>query len=214
MNGEIKIAAIALAGGKSSRMGTDKALLKINGIPMLQQVCTVAVNCGADPIYIVSGWQERYQDLDLPSVCQFVCESEPEGALMGFRLGLTLIQPLNIDWIMLLACDLPLLKPEILQSWIDRLPSIPQTAIAYVPVTENSTGNSVSKKWEPLCALYRSSCLASLNDYINQGHRSFQGWLQRSLVVEIINFNPHMLFNCNTPEDLKLVGSVTDLSKS
>jgi len=166
----IKMAAIALAGGKSSRMGADKALIKIDGLPMLSRICTVAANCGANPIYIITAWPERYGDLDLPKTCQFIQELNPQGALMGFRLGLSAI-PLDTDWIMLLACDLPALKLEVLQGWIAQLPTLPPTAIAYLAPSFIKAKNPEQKMWEPLCGFYRSSCLASLNAYIEGGDR-------------------------------------------
>jgi len=200
----IKIAAIALAGGKSSRMGADKALIKIDGLPMLSGICTVAASCGANPIYIVTAWPERYGNLDLPKTCQFIQELNPQGALMGFRLGLSAIPP-DTNWTMLLACDLPALKLEVLRGWIAQLPTLPPTAIAYLAPSFIKAKNPDHKHkiWEPLCGFYRSSCLTSLNAYIEGGDRSFQGWLQRSPVVEISNFDAAMLFNCNTPADLE-----------
>jgi molybdopterin-guanine dinucleotide biosynthesis protein A len=67
-----KLTAIVLAGGKSSRMGQDKALIPIQGVPLLQRVCRIAETC-ADRVYVVTPWPERYQHLILPR-CQFIQE--------------------------------------------------------------------------------------------------------------------------------------------
>jgi molybdenum cofactor guanylyltransferase len=196
-SGSINLGAIALAGGKSSRMGRDKALLEINGKPLLQKICEVAQYSGADPIYIITPWQEKYKSIALPSKCNFINETEPQSPLTGFALGLSyfLKADLKIDWVLLLAIDLPNLRPDELKSWAEELINLPSEAIAYLPK---------SLKWEPLCGFYRTSCLESLEAYIQNGEYSFQSWLSQSVVAEIPNVDLQMLFNCNTPDDYQL----------
>ncbi|MBD2610827.1 MAG: molybdenum cofactor guanylyltransferase [Nostoc sp. ZfuVER08] len=226
-----QLTAIVLAGGKSSRMGQDKALIPIQGVPLLQQVCEIAKGC-ADSVYIVTPWPERYRDLLLPG-CEFIRElplpqentgtrehqemenylrtspplrvptsssfpaSSPSlhthGPLVGFAQGLAQVQT---EWVLLLACDLPRLRIEVLQEWSTTLDSIANNKIAALA--------HHPKGWEPLCGFYRRRCLPQLLDFINQGGRSFQEWL-RQYPVEVLPLpEPEMLFNCNTPEDLAL----------
>ncbi len=188
-----KLTAIVLAGGQSSRMGEDKALIPIQGIPMLQRVCSIAKAC-ADTVYVVTPWPERYQNLLLPG-CQFIQELPlsplSHGPLVGFAQGLAQVQT---DWVLLLACDLPKLKVEVLQEWIARLDGVGDDAIAALA--------HHAKGWEPLCGFYRRCCLPELLDFINQGGRSFQQWLKQHPVQVLPVLEPEMLFNCNTPEDL------------
>nr|WP_317108836.1 NTP transferase domain-containing protein [Chroococcidiopsis sp. SAG 2025] len=70
------LSSIVLAGGKSSRMGRDKALLPVDGVPLLQKVCEVAIAL-CDRVYVVTPWQERYQHL-LPVGCEFIREQGGE----------------------------------------------------------------------------------------------------------------------------------------
>ncbi|MCE2889036.1 MAG: molybdenum cofactor guanylyltransferase [Pseudanabaena sp.] len=189
---------IALSGGKSSRMGRDKALLEINGETLLLRTCQTALGV-ADSVYVVARSQKQYQEAiaqNLPH-CYLVLDQQFDGALVGFWQGIREIAS-PVDWILLLACDLPNLQGDILQIWASQLASLPETAIAYLPryVDENS-----QKQWEPLCGFYRWQCQDSLREFINIGGRSFQKWLSNQEVIEIENAPFAMLFNCNTPDD-------------
>jgi molybdenum cofactor guanylyltransferase len=183
--------AILLAGGRSSRMGTDKALIEIEGIPLIQRIARLAQSLTSQ-VYVVTSTPEKYQSY-VPE-CQLVRETNPQGSLTGFSLGLAEIQT---EWVLLLACDLPNLKIEPLEEWASRLPQIAIDAIAYLP--------HHPKGWEPLCGFYRRKALSPLQKYIAGGGRSFQEWLPQHLVVEIPVANRDLLFNCNTPADLKAV---------
>jgi molybdopterin-guanine dinucleotide biosynthesis protein A len=188
------ISAIVLAGGKSSRMGTDKALIPIRGIPMLQQVCSIAKNC-VNTIYIVTPWPERYQHLLLPG-CEFILETPKFNIQCPLTAFAQSLEQINTEWVLLLACDLPNLKIEVLQDWVKRLDNVAEEAIA--TLVKSSIG------WEPLCGFYRRSSLTLLLDFINQGGTSFQKWLNQHPVDVLPLSEPEMLFNCNTPEDLAL----------
>lgn len=188
------ITGIVLAGGKSSRMGSDKALLPINGVPMLRLVCDRALSV-CDRIYVVTPWPERYQQL-LPKECQFIVEVQPLGKetapILGFAQGLAQV---TTDWVLLLACDLPQLQVEVVQTWVKQLDNCEATAL--LP--------RHAKGWEPLCGFYHRDCLTALTEFINTGGRSFQNWLKQQLVQEATLPNVQMLFNCNTPDDVVTV---------
>jgi molybdopterin-guanine dinucleotide biosynthesis protein A len=203
------ISAMILAGGLSSRMGQDKALIQVNGIPLLQRVCAVAQQC-ADPVYIVTPWGMRYQPLvdsqldarSAQSKIHFLPEIRAAGDLThspmtGFLQGLSqLPYPSQQAWVLLLSCDLPYLDAAVLREWIALLPQIPETVTACLP--KNPKG-----WWEPLCGLYRVSCQPKVAAFVSEGGRSFQRWLSRETVRELPLANPQMLLNCNTPADLE-----------
>ena len=200
------LTAIVLAGGQSSRMGRDKALIPIEGTPMLSLICKIAKQC-SDRLAVVTPWPEKYQPL-LPSDCDLIQEiptigeTESHGPLIGFSQGLAHLEKkrsLQTDWVLLLACDLPRLRLEVLQNWVGELRNVPQEAIALLP--------KHPKGWEPLCGFYRPRCLPQLIDFINRGGRSFQQWLASQTVRELPLSDPQMLFNCNTPTDLLSVDS-------
>ncbi|MEG3976844.1 molybdenum cofactor guanylyltransferase [Microcoleus sp. herbarium8] len=188
-----KIAVIVLAGGQSSRMGTDKALLEIEGKSLLQRALEVAASV-TPQVYVLTAWPDRYRST-LTEQSQFLLEYNPgSGPLVALTQGLTEIPA---DWILLLACDLPLLEPQIIQNWASQLTAVPPSTLAIVPY-QNS-------RWEPLCGFYRQQSLASLQSFIEKGGRSFQKWLNQiqAIPLPVGEREAIMLSNCNTLEEFE-----------
>jgi molybdopterin-guanine dinucleotide biosynthesis protein A len=193
MSDFLSLTAFILAGGQSSRMGRDKALLSFQGLSFLENSCLIAQDCAVQ-VSVITPWPERYE-LIIPKSCGIINEPLPtKGPLCAFAFGLSVAVS---DWILLLACDLPLLTAETVKEWSQLLVNVPENAIALVPRYDN--------RWEPLCAFYHRRCLESLQTYINQGGTSFQKWLDVSTVEELMIENADILFNCNTPEDLEII---------
>ncbi|MDX2098110.1 MAG: molybdenum cofactor guanylyltransferase [Leptolyngbyaceae cyanobacterium bins.59] len=188
------LSALILAGGQSSRMGRDKALIEIDGVPLIRRVYEAAQFCTSE-IYVLAPWSDRYYPV-LPQTCRFLQEQAdpktPQGPLVGFSQGLAQVQT---EWVLLLACDLPQLQPAILQSWTTRLSNTDNATIALLP--------QHPKGWDPLCGFYRRFCLDSLRTFIQKGGRSFQGWLTQVPVQALPLSDRTMLLNCNTPTDLE-----------
>lgn len=194
------ITALVLAGGQSSRMGTDKALLTIGNRTLLNRMCLVAAECSV-LVYVVSPWSYKYRDI-LPPGCQLIEEKlispdrKSNSPLVGFAQGL---ERVTTEWVLLLPCDLPLLSSSQIKQWLPYLATVLSTEIALLP--------RHPKGWEPLCGFYRRSCLPLIESYIALGERSFQGWLARHPVRELPIKNRQFLFNCNTPQDWRMANS-------
>ena len=183
----VSLSTVILAGGKSSRMGRDKALIEIDGIPLLKRTCDAARHC-TDLIYVVTSWRDRYQSII--SDVHWIEESSPRSPLIGFAEALAQV---STEWVLLLACDLPRLDGETLQQWTAQLSEAP------ILVARSQEG------WEPLFGFYGRDRLSSLQNYIAQGKRSFQDWLDSESVQELEIVDRQVLLNCNTPDDLKLI---------
>jgi molybdenum cofactor guanylyltransferase len=185
---------LILAGGESRRMGQDKALMPVDGKPLLQRTCEIALAVGdrtsgdpnsgdpnsGDRTYIFAPPRPGYAEL-LPLGCELICETWPEGGPQGplyaFATALTVIQPEPSGWILLLACDLPQIQAEPLQYWAAQLQSLPPGAIAYL-------ARHPTKGWETLCGFYRGHCYDSLQRFVANGGRSFQRWLHTGAIAE------------------------------
>lgn len=182
------IATIVLAGGLSLRMGQDKALLEIAGVPLLRRITNLVAPLSRS--VVVTGWPERYAAI---VDCPVLLDRRTEGPLVGFSQGLTAVET---DWVLLLSCDLPNLDQAVIAGWMADLATLPPETIAYLPAGE--------KGWEPLCGFYRSTCRESLQTFIDQGGRSFQRWLRSQSVAILPVADPDILFNCNRPEDWQM----------
>jgi molybdenum cofactor guanylyltransferase len=195
VNSEFCLSTIVLAGGQSRRMGRDKALILIEGVPLLRRVCEVALPW-SQAVTVVTAWPERYRSI-VPSPCLLLQEqvnpAQPHGPLIGFAQALALVQT---EWVLLLACDLPGLSAEALAAWVEQLESGQEQDRAMALLPKGDRG------WEPLCGFYRTCCLSNLKGAIARGDRSFQRWLAGESVRELQVSDRTLLFNCNTPEDL------------
>jgi molybdenum cofactor guanylyltransferase len=202
-----QLSAVLLAGGKSSRMGQDKALLAPKGIAMIRHSFNIA-SVVSEGVYVVTPWPERYQEI-LPKNCRFVREeplfgpTETHGPLVGFLQGLDVVETTS-EWVLVLACDLPYLRLDVIENWLNYLENSSEEIMAFLPKDERG--------WQPLCGFYRRRCTGLMEEYIKEGGRSFQGWLQKVPVQELPLADRQILFNCNTPEDLQKVSTENGLS--
>ncbi|PSR15532.1 molybdenum cofactor guanylyltransferase [filamentous cyanobacterium CCP3] len=194
--------ALVLAGGHSSRMGHDKALISLGAETLIERTCRVAIAC-ADAVYVVTPWGDRYRPL-LPASVQFIAERPlPElaetcrGPLVALVQGLTWLRSRpegSPEWVLVLACDMPNLSAATLGPWRTELASIPLPYLAYLPQRQH--------RWEPLCGFYRTAALESLRQYaIASSTRSLQGWLNQNPVQPIPAVDDALLANLNTPAE-------------
>jgi len=222
------LSAVILAGGHSSRMGRDKALLTLpDGLSLLAKTVQSAQTITTD-IWIVTPWPQRYQSL-MPTSVQFVVEppftpelNPPElnpkeetdrqeinphksrkpkpsaGPLSGFACGW---QQVKSDWCLLLPCDMPHLQPAVLQAWWDWIAAQQaQGWPGYQPLPMASLARG-DQGWEPLCGFYHRRGIASLHRQIEQGKRSLRRWLKQGAIAHYSAAPQHMFFNCNLPRD-------------
>ncbi|MEL7333155.1 MAG: NTP transferase domain-containing protein, partial [Cyanobacteria bacterium J06560_2] len=124
--------------------------------------------------------------------------------LHGFAQGWLAI---SSDWCLLLACDLPHLRADVLQQWWRRIQDCTVDGWLepeMVPMASLAPGR---RGWEPLCGFYHRRCLPSLNQRVETHQHSFQSWLKTFPIAGYNGVPSKMLFNCNTPADWKAANS-------
>ncbi len=198
------LAAVILAGGRSSRMGHDKAMISLGAETLIQRTCRVALAC-TDAVYVVTPWGDRYRPT-VPAPVQFIAEQPLPGLSETFQGPLVaLVQALTQlrsrledtpEWVLVLACDMPNLSAATLSTWCTKLADIPLPYLAYLPQRQH--------RWEPLCGFYRTAALESLQQYaIASQTRSLQGWLNQHPVQLMPPMDDAVLVNVNTPAQLQ-----------
>ena len=192
----MKIETIILAGGESSRMGKDKALLDLDGITFLTHLYKQTQQF-SQQVHITTPWHDRYIDL-VPQDCNFIKELKPhQGPLSAFAQSLPYVET---EWIFLIACDIPLIKMATLKIWQQQLDHLSENTIAFLAKNAD--------RWECLCGFYRSSCSQSAMKYLQTGKKSFQRWLQTVEVATINQDDDRFFYNCNTPEEYQRLRSL------
>lgn len=149
------IHAFLQAGGRSSRMGADKAWLEVDGRPMIESVLAAAAPVAGDLSVIISRDNpnaERYGQLAAGSGAQLLFDMHDHlGPLGGIHTALKNCD--EEDAALVLACDLPLLTPEFLAL----LCQTHQSGAANITVPMDAEG-----RLQPLAAIYDQSCLAAV----------------------------------------------------
>ena len=179
--------AFILAGGASSRMGTDKSLLPIEGQTFTERIAETLLTLTGS-VSIVG----RQSDSSLPSVADVYPQW---GALGGLHAALAACRR---DWAIVVACDLPFVSAELFSFLAEKR----MDHEAVVPVQED-------ERPQPLAALYRvDPCRQRATELIEAGRRRPLDLLEAVKTrwvsfAEIRNLDQAERFfvNINTPSD-------------
>ncbi|MFZ0307895.1 MAG: molybdenum cofactor guanylyltransferase [Candidatus Sulfotelmatobacter sp.] len=186
------VAAFILAGGKSTRMGADKAFVDYDGRTLLEWALDLAHSV-TSTVRIV-GNREKFAPF-APVVEDIFQDCGPLGgihaALRGSRTELNLM----------LAVDTPLVSRAFLQYLISQARGAPE-AVVVVP--------RVDRGWQPLCAIYRREFADAAENALRSGRnridRLFDGVRTRVIEqkeLEGAGFSLAIFRNLNTPEELE-----------
>lgn len=185
------MSAIILAGGQSRRMGRDKALIDFKGKPIIAHVIDTLREL-SDDVIVVSNRAETYAPFGARVVQDF---DPPSGPLGGIAAGLSAAR---YDRSLVVACDMPFLNTALLRYLIDRS----NQADAVVMQFEN--------EYEPLHAVYRSTCLPAIQQHLANGDRRVISFFDdiQLLVIPETDWRPidpaaRSIANLNAPDDLE-----------
>ena len=175
---------LVLAGGHSSRMGTNKAHLEYQGKPHVRY-CFELLDSLCARTFISIRTSMASELMDFPCILDYETSSGPiSGILAAMR------QHPHCAWLVV-ACDLPHLKLDILENLItNRKPALSATAY-------QSPADSLP---EPLCTIYEPKIFDSLGELI-QKNRGPRDVLINSQIKTIHWANSCSLLSANTPEE-------------
>jgi molybdopterin-guanine dinucleotide biosynthesis protein A len=187
------VCAVILAGGQSRRMGFNKALIDVGGRPLIQILADRILPLTTQ-ILISSNDSVSYKFLNYPVISDYY---KGCGPLAGFHAAMS---QKACSLYIVLACDLPNLQTSLLRNLV----SFAEGYDAAIPRSRDGLAH-------PLCAVYRRTCLPSVEKALMRGaNKVIEIFLDDSLTIKWISpeegsFQESELANLNTPEDLYLL---------
>lgn len=190
MTDKKNITGIILAGGKSSRMGTDKGFLKLNNKLFIEHIID-ALKPLVSNVIIVS----NLKSYDIFGLQRINDDIENAGPLAGIYSGL---KASKTELNLVLSCDVPLINKKNLQQLLDAA----EEAIDIVQI--ESQGQQM-----PLIALYKKQCESIFHKLLLNDERRLHQAVS-ACNSKSISLNPEddiYTTNINTPEQLKKITS-------
>ena len=189
------VTGIILAGGRSRRLGRNKALESIGGQPLVQRVAD-RLSQVTDDLSLVVAEPEQGDSLPVSGPHRVVLDLHPGGgSLGGIYSGLSAAKH---QWGIVVAYDMPFLNLDLLR----RMLQLREGVDAVVPVLQGRP--------EPTHAVYSKVCLPHMEQSLLSGQLKISGFYDQINVSyvsedEIASLDPDFLsfFNVNTPDDLE-----------
>ncbi len=196
------------AGGRSRRMGQEKALLPVPGPgddgepgdPLVRHVARRLHSLTNDLVLVAND----------PAICAALAPLAPRACLpdilpnMGPLGGLATGLAACPGWALCVACDLPLVQPQIFR----QLMALAREQDHQGQPRWDAVVPRVQGRLQPLHALYHRRCLPAIQEQLARNQRRTTGFLDRvrTRIVEQAELEPldpdlRSFFNTNTPEE-------------
>lgn len=179
----VEITGIILAGGKSTRMGTDKGLMNYNGKPMIEHVLAPMSEVCSRVLIITSN--EEYAQFGHQLVKD---ELTDYGPVMGILSGL---RQSKTDLNLILSCDTPNVTQALMELLKDEIRDHDVSAAS------SSTGI------HPLIAVYHKRTMSTFEQAVGAGEHRLRSVISKLNVAEVEVENELIVKNLNRPEDLQ-----------
>lgn len=184
---------VILSGGLATRYdGTDKALLRVGGVRILDRIYRIYSEL-FEEIILVTNSPEKFLEWDLLIVPDLF---PIRSALTGIHAGLFFM---SNPFAFISACDTPFLKKEIVETVIGNIE-------AHIDLVVPETASGL----EPLCAAYSKRCLNSAQQHLEQDKlkiiRAFRKYRIKTISEKALREKDPDLqsfFNINAPADLQ-----------
>jgi molybdopterin-guanine dinucleotide biosynthesis protein A len=183
----MSVTGIVLAGGRSTRMGRDKASLPFGQVTLLDHAVAIVRQVSDEVIVVCQANQS------VPAgVCVAHDAVPDQGPLAGLAAGLAMARG---ELAVVVACDMPLVKPAVLERLVAAIGD------ADIAVAEVDGHASV------LCGVYRPAVASVANDLLRTGERRVTALLDRADVkrvdaASLRDIDPQLesFVSCDTPE--------------
>ena len=192
---EMNRGAIVLCGGKSSRMGQDKATLPFGPEMMLQRVVRIlSLTIEPSSIVVVASSEQILPELPAPVIVTRDTRSN-RGPLEGIATGLRSM-PNSVESVYATSCDVPLMVPEFVAMMFERLGN-DDIAVPYD-----------GQYHHPLAAVYRPRVLTVIESLLAMDRLRPRFLFDRVSTTEVqvddlrqVDPTLSTLMNLNSPED-------------
>ena len=188
------VSGVALAGGRSKRLGRNKAVEKIGGQSLIERVVGKLSQVTSETVVVVAE-ESKAADLNLPPWVRTAADLYPgTGSLGGIFTGLSAVKG---NYGVVVACDMPFLNVDLIRFMLD-------IASDYDAVVPRLQGRP-----EPLHAVYSKTCVGPIERCLQADQLKIAIFFEQINVAyleedDIEAFDPSHLsfFNVNTQEDL------------
>lgn len=193
METKYKATGIILAGGKSIRMGENKAFIEIDGTPIIHKIYNLFKELFRE-IIIVTNQKELFSNYDSKIYSDLLLD---KGALGGLYTGIFFS---TFNYSFCVACDMPFIKKPLVQYLMDHIKNDDDVDVI-VPRTSDG--------FQPLHAIYSKKCLEPIKKILDQGKYKiidFYDMVKIKVIREndFISIDPmgESFINVNTPTEL------------
>jgi molybdenum cofactor guanylyltransferase len=188
------LTVVIQAGGRSSRMGQDKALMPFLGQPLIVRLVERLIDVG-DELLVITNHPEEYAFLGLPLFGDLLPGSGPLGGLY------TALHVARQPLVAVVACDMPFLSPALLTAQRELLER--EGVDAVIPRSP--------EELQPMHGIYRrETCLPVVKTALDAGERKMIAWFSSANVrimseEEISVYDPgfRSFTNVNSPEEFR-----------
>ncbi len=182
-----EVTGIILAGGMSRRFGSNKALSRFEGERLIQRLCNT-VGSVTDRMMLITNTPDDFAFLELESRKDLVPRCGPVGGIY------TALRTASTPLCLCVACDMPFIRPAFLEYMVERSSGYD----VVVPVNEG--------REEPLCAVYRETCVPAIEHRIQAGRYKITGFFDEVRVLRVAPedaefHDADMFFNINDMAD-------------
>jgi molybdopterin-guanine dinucleotide biosynthesis protein A len=180
----MRSAGFVLAGGRSARMGRDKALLAApDSAPLVVRAAAAVAEAAGNATIL--GDPCRYAGLGWPVLPDIAANRGPMGGV------LTALAHTGVEWNLVVACDMPGITPGLLAALLHAAGGA--NTLCVVPL--------VGGEYEPLCAVWHRDALAAVRQAVDDKRLRMRDLVASLDPLGIAGLHAGLFRNINTPED-------------